>query len=759
MAPKVARPLHHYRHLVFLSILLLVLLGLFAVGRIPSDQQHARTTPDLRVKISVPGVVPSVIEEIITRPLEHAVSGIKGVQSVDSDTAPGRAMINLHLERRRDIKAVSRVLAGQLELVRASWPAAVEPPVVSLVDDDSLVEEFLVTSRRRDMLEVRDWAEGEFAAKLREISGVAAVAIEGGAVREILVVPDQRRLAGHGLDFGDVLKALGRNPAPKTETLASPAAGPDRPGAVVTGDVAAVAAVPVILPSGESIPLSDVARIRLSKEMNSTMLPPDGAESVRVHIMKQPDIALSIVAERIQAHVDWMRANRLIPEGIDIRPVSGKYLELRQTIKQLTYALVSGIVLILFAAFLITGSARRTMILGAVIICTLQAVFVAMMLFDLAFNAVTLSGLTLGTGLFAAAAMGMLQGKPPHEHDISYSVVLATAVAIGVPAALLPQLFTDNDVVPLFQDGILVFCIGWVVSSLLALLMVFTFDRGKQRMDGAGDTAVSHAIARLRQSHNRLLRRLLRFPVATLMLLVLFVLSVTAMNFLGRQEVVFDRKQTDKIVLRIQGPELTQLSEMGDRVQNRLRQLPDTAEVNHSAAALIEMPVLRLDEERARDLGINIIEAGRALAIGVSGIYAGSFRDAEYQYDIRLRLHADKARRAPDLGRILLRGELDDRSAVYLQDVATIEQAAVPARQLRYNGSPAVEITVIPADDVAPDRMLDQVREALKNIQPPSGYRLSYAVPKEIPTYLGDGLRGTGWALLGVFIATALLCR
>jgi multidrug efflux pump len=219
------------------------------------------------------------------------------------------------------------------------------------------------------------------------------------------------------------------------------------------------------------------------------------------------------------------------------------------------------------------------------------------------------------------------------------------------------------------------------------------------------------------------------------------------------------RKQTDKIVLRIQGPEFTQLSEIGDRVQNRLRQLPNTGEVNHSAAALIEMPVLRMDEERARNLGINIIEAGRALAIGVSGIYAGSFRDAEHRYDIRLRLNADKARRAPDLGRILLRGELDNRSAVYLQDVATIEQAAVPARLARYNGSPAVEVSIIPENDAATDQLLDQVREALKNIQPPSGYRLSYAVPEEIPLRHSDGLQGLGWALLGVFIATALLCR
>jgi multidrug efflux pump subunit AcrB len=413
----------------------------------------------------------------------------------------------------------------------------------------------------------------------------------------------------------------------------------------------------------------------------------------------------------------------------------------------------------IFTAALILGSVRRTVILGVVVVCSLQAVFVVMMLFDLAFDAVTLGGLTLGSGLFATATMMMLQGRPPRADDAPSLVMLAAAVAMAVPAALVSMLFTNIGAAASFWDVISVFCTGWVVSSLLALLLVSTFDRRQQRKDRAGDTAVSNVIARWRQSHNRLLRRLLRFPVATLLFLVLFFVTVTTVVFLDKQEMVFVQNQTEKIVLRIQGPEFALLSELGDRIQNRLRQLPTTREVSHSATSLIEMPVLRMNEDRARDLDINIIEAGRALAIGVSGINVGSFRDAEHRYDIRLSLQTGNAKRAPEWRRVLLRGELDDRSAVYLQDVATLEHAVVPARLLRYKGSPAVELAVVPENAAAVDQLLGQVRAALKNIQLPTGYHLSYAVPEEIPVHYGAGLQGLGWALLGVYILMALICR
>src|SRR3990167_3745695 len=105
--------------------------------------------------------------------------------------------------------------------------------------------EFNLTSRTHDPLALRDWVETGFAKRLRELPGVATVEITGGTVREILVMPDQRRLAGYGLSFEDLLQAIRKNPEVDSRVSQSPVKKRTRREPMLSGSLAAVAAVPV----------------------------------------------------------------------------------------------------------------------------------------------------------------------------------------------------------------------------------------------------------------------------------------------------------------------------------------------------------------------------------------------------------------------------------------------------------------------------------------------------------------------------------
>ena len=248
MPPAAARPSSRHRFLIGASTLAILLLGFFALGRLPIDLLPARDAPTVRVQVSVPGVAASVIDETITRRLEHALTGVTGVAAVASVTSSGNAIIDLHLIHHRKTDAAQRDVGARLKKENSFWPASVDPPMVSIIDASSIVAEFTISSRQHDMLALRDWAEDQFANKLQELSGVATADVEGGAVREILVMPDQRRLAGFGLAFSDVLQALRKSPDADAGTRA-PAAN-DRRAPMLSGNVAAVAALPVILPGG-----------------------------------------------------------------------------------------------------------------------------------------------------------------------------------------------------------------------------------------------------------------------------------------------------------------------------------------------------------------------------------------------------------------------------------------------------------------------------------------------------------------------------
>src|SRR3989344_4731208 len=206
------------------------------------------------------------------------------------------------------------------------------------------------------------------------VPGVSAsVDLEGGAVREILVMPDQRRLAGYGLSFGDLLQAIRKGPAADTPVRRPPTKSRGRHVAMQSGGAAAVAALPVILRGGESISLSEIATVTLGEGARPGPFRFDGREAVKITVHRQPRVVMADVVERIQAHGEWMRANRLIPEDIEIHPLSQRLVQARHSLGRIAWALVAGVALALFTAQLLLGRGRRGVMPGGVNAAPVQA--------------------------------------------------------------------------------------------------------------------------------------------------------------------------------------------------------------------------------------------------------------------------------------------------------------------------------------------------------------------------------------------------
>ena len=736
MPPAAARPSARYRSIVVVLILAFILLGFFALGHLSIDLPPSGDALRLNIRVSAPGLTAPVIEEMLTRRLETLLTGIPGVTAMESVTATGSADVNLQLNHRRDIDAALREVTARLERGKASWPAAVDPPTVTLTDTASASVEFNVTSKTLDALALRDWVEAEFARRLRELSGVAAVDVRGGSVREILVMPDQRRLAGYGLSFEDLLQAIRKNPEVDSHVTQLPVKRRARREPMLSGSLAAVAAIPVTLPDGESIRLSEVAGLTLSQEANPAPLRVDGAETIKVTVHKQAQAALSDVVARVRSQADWMRANGLIPAGIEVHPVSGRFDEARQPLRKMAYALVVGFVLVLSAVHLSAGRGRRTLIVGVIIAASLQGVFIAMALFGVALDVMTLGGLVLGTGLFGGSVLLMFEKNTTPAPVGHISPVLA--VAVFLVAALVPAWFAGGELGALYREFIAVFVGAWLLAASLAWWLVPMFDTRRPQEKAPWNAAISHVMARVRQSYDDLLRHLL--PRAGLVLLV------AAVTMAGLATVLFtklrdtsapDVSPEQGIILRLEGPNSADLSTIANDITQHLRSLPELRQVSHSAQVTREEWELHMDEARAQELGVDIAMAGKALAVVLNGIPAGGFRDADHHYNVRMRLPPEDADSVAT-GKILVLGELEQRPAVYVRDVATLERVVVPAQIRRYNGSPVIELVADTADASLPTRAVEKVRATVAKVKLPSGYRVFFGRGgKTLPAYQG----------------------
>jgi multidrug efflux pump subunit AcrB len=325
--------------------------------------------------------------------------------------------------------------------------------------------------------------------------------------------------------------------------------------------------------------------------------------------------------------------------------------------------------------------------------------------------------------------------------------------------ALVPVWFVGGELSAVYRELVLVFGGAWLLAALLALWLVPMFDSRRRRQASAPwHAAAGHAISGMRQSYDRLLRRLLQSAVPALVVAVLVFAALTTAVFVkGREMAAPIELPGREIVLRLQGPSSAKLTAMADDIVQRLGKLPGLRQASHSAQMTREEWLPRLDEERARELGVDLGLAGKALAIAATGIPAGSFRDADRRYNVRMRLPPEDAGGIA-AGDILLLGELEDRPAVHLRDVATVERVVVPARMRRHNGTPEIEITALLVEGYSSKQLMTETDRLLDKVKLPSGYQLMLGRGGDAVGH-NSGLMALALAVLLVFVAQAWLHR
>src|ERR1044071_6560507 len=80
---------------MFMLSAVVVLLGAISLARLPVDLMPDIQQPTITVSVNYAGVGPLEMEELVTRPLEQAVSAVAGLQQVNSGSQDGRTNVRL----------------------------------------------------------------------------------------------------------------------------------------------------------------------------------------------------------------------------------------------------------------------------------------------------------------------------------------------------------------------------------------------------------------------------------------------------------------------------------------------------------------------------------------------------------------------------------------------------------------------------------------------------------------------------------------
>ena len=243
------------------------------------------------------------------------------------------------------------------------------------------------------------------------------------------------------------------------------------------------------------------------------------------------------------------------------------------------------------------------------------------------------------------------------------------------------------------------------------------------------------------------------------------------------------RAVSGEVYWRVYGPDRAVLLQLGARMIEHLRALPGLRHVRLTAGAEPLEAVVRLAPERAAEPGLDDIAIARALRVARGGLVIGDIPNAGRHVRVRVILPELSPRPGRSLPRLLLRGEIHEHAAVYLDDIADSKELPSAPVLWRDQQRPMIEVraTLEPMDgrgralsgtgagepmdgrgralsgtgagatDVPPGDALHSVRDSVAQHVLPAGYH------GEFSGFIDSMARATQRALVLLALASALL--
>src|SRR6059036_2717175 len=190
--------------------LTVLLLGVVAITRIPTDILPAFKTPAVQILTLYPGMPAEVMEKDITSRLERWTGQSNGVALQESRSMIGVSVVRNYF--RPDIDpntAMSQVSSLAISDLYYLPPGTIPPMVMPFDPTASLPLALLsVSSATLDETRLYDVAYFDLRNRLQGISGVIAPAVYGGRLRRILAYVDREKAQARGLSPLDVINAI-----------------------------------------------------------------------------------------------------------------------------------------------------------------------------------------------------------------------------------------------------------------------------------------------------------------------------------------------------------------------------------------------------------------------------------------------------------------------------------------------------------------------------------------------------------------------
>jgi hydrophobic/amphiphilic exporter-1 (mainly G- bacteria), HAE1 family len=454
---------------MFMISAVITLLGGISLSRLPVDLMPEFEQPTLTVRTSYPGVGPLEMEELVTRPVEQAVSAVPGLIRVQSSSSEGNSQVQLNFDWGEDLAEAADEVRTRIDRMRNRLPEDADPPTIFKFDSNTLPVMQIAIEGDYDPVTLREIAENEIVPRFERVDGVAAVTVNGGLRRQIHVELSKEKITALNLSVTQVVSTL------RNENQNTPL------GEIYQGDstflvrsqgqfqsVEDIRNLVVVTRQGVPVYLRDIADVKDTTEQRRNFMRLNGNPAVQLQVQKQSGTNTVAVADAVEAEVQ--RINSEVP-GIKMLVTQDTSIFIERAIHNVQeHALVGGFLVVLII-FLFLRDWRSTLIVSTSIPISVIGTFALLYFGGYTLNTMTFGGLALGIGMIVDAAIVVLENTHRHLHMGKDKMTAAIEGSEEVWSAILASTLTHIAVfIPLlFLSGT-----AQIMFGQLSIVVIFS---------------------------------------------------------------------------------------------------------------------------------------------------------------------------------------------------------------------------------------------------------------------------------------------
>ncbi|AGA31988.1 RND multidrug efflux transporter; Acriflavin resistance protein [Thioalkalivibrio nitratireducens DSM 14787] len=173
----------------------------------------------------------------------------------------------------------------------------------------------------------------------------------------------------------------------------------------------------------------------------------------------------------------------------------------------------------------------------------------------------------------------------------------------------------------------------------------------------------------------------------------------------------------------ITGPDYDELAEWGQTLLERAEEIPGLARLDLDYKPTQPQVTVRIDRDRAADLGVSLATVGRTLDVMLGGRAVTTYIDRGEEYDVIIEGRSDQRRTPGDISNLYVRS--DSGELIPLSSLVSYQEVAGAGSLERYNRARSVTLSAAVQEGYTLGQVLAALDAAADEVLPPEA-RIDY---------------------------------